>query len=113
MLIYFEPAAMCDLQRDLAIGPLPGRKQLWEAIDAPTWQAATAQTQNMQTAFALARNGELVQLEGGQRVCRNGVMSYKHLSNQDASANAANWQEWCSGMDGLGGLIMLAASLLT
>ena len=31
MLVYFEPAALCDLQSDLLLAPLPCHKNLWEA----------------------------------------------------------------------------------
>jgi hypothetical protein len=32
--------------------------------------------------------------------------------NVSKAESAENWEEWCSGMDGLGGLVMLAASLI-
>jgi hypothetical protein len=34
-----------------------------------------------------------------------------HDADPSPLGSPANWDEWCSGMDGLGGLIMLAASL--
>jgi hypothetical protein len=31
---------------------------------------------------------------------------------RDKGTSGENWEEWCSGMDGFGGLIMLAASMI-
>lgn len=104
MLVYFEPAAMCDLQTDLILAPLPGKKQLWEAGDEFAWKAESEKEPGVQTAFALAANGELVKLDEGQLFCSDEALLYKPLGT--------NWEEWCSGMDGFGGLVMLAASLV-
>lgn len=63
-----------------------------------------------QTNFGLATSGELVTLDEGQIYCSDGA-----LSNEFSGAplrSTENWEEWCSGMDGLGGLIMLTASLI-
>ncbi|KNG85755.1 hypothetical protein ANOM_005732 [Aspergillus nomiae NRRL 13137] len=95
MLVYFEPAAMCGLQTDLIIAPLPAKKQLWEAGNELVWKAESEKEPGIQTPFGLAANGDLVK-----------------LGKPFATRGSANWEEWCSGMDGLGGLIMLAASLI-
>jgi hypothetical protein len=113
MLVYFEPAAMCDLPTDLVLAPLPAKKQLWEAGDEFVWKAESERDSGAQTDFGLATNGELVKLDEGQLYCRDEVLLYKSsLDAKSPSRNTENWEEWCSGMDGLGGLIMLAASLI-
>jgi hypothetical protein len=108
MLVYFEPAAMCELQTDLILAPLPAKKQLWEADNDFVWKESERQP-GAQTAFGLAANGELVKLNEGQLSCSDAVLLYESL---DVRTSSANWEEWCSGMDGFGGLVMLAASLI-
>lgn len=112
MLIYFEPAAMCDLQRDLVIAPLPSKKQLWEASDEFSWKAENEREPGPQTDFGLAANGELVKLEEGQIYCSGAALLYQSPDTRTPSRSTANWKDWCSGMDGFGGLVMLAASFL-
>jgi len=112
MIVYFEPAALCDLQTDLILAPLPTRKQLWEAGDEFTWKAESEREPGAQTDFGLAANGELVKLDEGQSYGCHEVLLHKSLGSRTQSRNTANWEEWCSGMDGFGGLVMLAASLI-
>lgn len=112
MLIYFEPAAMCDLQKDLVLAPLPAKKQLWEAGNEFAWKAEKGEEPETQHAFALAANGELVGLDEGQLYCSRGVLLYKSLDAESPSPTATSWEDWSSGMDGFGGLVMLAASLI-
>jgi len=111
MLFYFEPATMCDLQKDLILAPLPAKKQLWEAGDEFVWKAESEREPGAQTAFALAATGELVKLNEGKLHCSGAVLLYKPLDARTPSRNTTYWEEWCSGMDGFGGLIMLVASL--
>ncbi|GMG01826.1 unnamed protein product [Aspergillus oryzae] len=107
MLVYFEPAAMCGLRTDLVIAPLPARKQLWEAGDELLWKAESQRESGFQTVYGLAASGDLVQLGKDQLHSTNEVLLHKTVT----ARGSANWEEWCSGMDGLGGLVMLAASL--
>ena len=121
LLFYFEPAAMCHLHEiGLVIAPLPAKKQLWEAGDEITWKSHSERDARAQQrhAFALAATGELVKLpvQQGPDICRGGVdvlqlLHKVHDADPSPFGSVANWDEWCSGMDGLGGLIMLAASL--
>lgn len=112
MLVHFEPAALCELQTDLILAPLPANKQLWEAGDEFVWKAESERKPEGQTAFALAANGELVKLNDYQSYCSNQVLLCKSLDASMPSRSTAHWEEWCSGMDGFGGLVMLAASLV-
>ncbi|KAL9091287.1 MAG: hypothetical protein Q9165_004921 [Trypethelium subeluteriae] len=110
MLVYFEPAAMCNLRPDLIIAPLPARKQLWEASDEYVWKAESEREAGASIAFGLAATGGLVEVDEGQIHCSDAVL-HKSWDERVPSGNTADWAEWCSGMDGFGSLIMLAASL--
>lgn len=110
LLVYFEPAAMCDVQKTgLLLAPLPAKKQLWEAADERAWEAESqVEAGLLQTAYGLAADGDLVRLHGGQRPRQS-----KGLDESTPARSTASWEEWCSGMDSFGGLVMLAASLVT
>lgn len=135
MLIYFEPSGDCDARETgLVLAPLPARKQLWEANDEIAWKMETdrdiqqdPRTDTIQShcsssppAFGLAMNGELVSLDmrQGQNFCSSAAVSLHTQQSllgggkSTLSKGGANWEDWCAGMDGLGGLVMLAASLL-
>src|ERR1700761_9462697 len=100
---------MCELQTDLVLAPLPAKKQLWEAGDELAWKTENEKALD-QSTFGLAADGELVRLDEGQQYCGDAVLFRESLDSVTSSRSTANWEEWCSGMDGLGGLIMLAAS---
>ena len=102
---------MCDLT-DLILAPLPAKKQPWEAADEFVWKAESEREPAVQNSFGLAANGELVKLDEGQLGCRDAVLLHKSLDAKNLSRSTTNWEEWCSGMDGFGGLVMLAASLI-
>jgi len=115
MLVYFEPAAMCHLHNtDLIIAPLPAKKQLWEACDMFAWKMECEKEPGTRNDFALSANGDLVQL--AQDSLHDPGQDIIHMPPARAetpSRSAGKWDEWCSEMDGFGGLIMLAASLAT
>nr|POE90240.1 hypothetical protein CFP56_20707 [Quercus suber] len=98
MLVYFEPAAMCEKPLDFFLAPLPARKQLWEAGDALSWRT---EVEKGTDAFGLASNGEISYLN---EYPANGLLRNR--------SSIGPWEQWCSGMDGFGGLVMLAATLL-
>lgn len=112
LLVFFEPASLCDLQTDLVIAPLPAKRQLWEADNEFSWKAESESGPGIQTPFGLAASGELVKLDEGQPYCGDVMIHHKPLDSKTPLRNTTNWEEWCSGMDGLGGLVMLAASLV-
>lgn len=112
MLVYFEPAALCNLESDLIIAPLPAKRQLWEACDEFAWKAESERESGIQPTLGLATNGELVRLDESQGSGGDVVLLQKYLNASTSSRCVVNWEEWCSGMDGMGGLVMLAASLI-
>lgn len=112
MLVYFDPMAMCDLPSDLILAPLPAKKQLWEAGDEFVWKAAGQREMGAKTAFGLATHGGLVKLEDRELSCSDAWLPYKCLETRGQPRSTASWEEWCSGIDGFGGLVMLAASLI-
>jgi hypothetical protein len=112
MLVYFEAGADCDMQSDLLLAPLPAKRQLWEATGELAWKKETEKDAGRETAFAMAANGELVRIHGGPMHCSDSVLARKALDGKTLSRSAADWEEWCAGMDGFGGLVMLAASLV-
>jgi hypothetical protein len=110
LLVYFEPAASCDNRTELILAPLPAKKQLWEAGDKYVWKAESSREPGTMTDFGLTANGELIKLGGGQR---SGGDAVDTSTNSGAILGGTeNWEEWCSGMDGFGGLVMLAAALI-
>ncbi|KAL3442079.1 hypothetical protein BJX65DRAFT_287536 [Aspergillus insuetus] len=142
MLVYFEPAARCDLPKDLAFAPLPAKKQLWEAAEAMAWKREVDRDPQGQTAFGLSVGGDLVRFEvgrdqeddvdvedsdsGGGATRGKGRGKGKVLTRHEdlllqMSADGkgkrlvrseAGWEEWCEGMDGFGSIVLLVASMV-
>ncbi|KAL3477778.1 hypothetical protein BJX99DRAFT_257150 [Aspergillus californicus] len=143
MLVYFEPAAMCDIPADLLLAPLPAKKQLWEASDEGAWIVESRKEEGVsRMAFGVDFRGELVRLdvltgdgygdrgdgmgradvgsgtgagtgtEIGTEVGRKAVLLHTSLDIGSVTRSKAEWEDWCSGMDGLGGVVMLVASLV-
>ncbi|PYI36226.1 hypothetical protein BP00DRAFT_472413 [Aspergillus indologenus CBS 114.80] len=108
MLVYFDPAAMCEHPTDLVLSPLPARRQLWEAGDGLAWKAEVERGPAYREEYGMAANGELVRITEDEVYCHEAVASQRPTGGREA----ATWEDWCSGMDGLGGLVMLAASLV-
>ena len=65
-------------------------------------------------AYGLATDDSLVKFREGQLYGHEAVMvipaTEKGLVVPERKG--ANWEEWCAGMDGLGGLVILAANLV-
>ncbi|KAI0172770.1 hypothetical protein GGR52DRAFT_546009 [Hypoxylon sp. FL1284] len=108
-LIYFEPAGMCDMPEEFMLAPLPAKKQLWEAGDEFSWKAESQKEPGVQ--YGLAASGEIVKLEEGRLSCSDAWLSFESSNPLPQLRETANWEEWCSGIDGFGGLVMLFASL--
>ncbi|KAL2165925.1 hypothetical protein VTG60DRAFT_3592 [Thermothelomyces hinnuleus] len=116
LLVYFLPAELCYArqQRGLVIAPLPSKKQLWEAGDGFAWEAAREKEDAAaRFSFALAANGELARFDPAEPLCVSDVRQLTRPQDPlTVARRVADWEEWCSGMDELGGLVMLAASLM-
>ena len=112
MLVYFEPAALCELHAGLILAPLPAKRQLWEAGDEFVWKVESEREPVVHTDFGLSATGELVNLDEGHLYCGDARLRYRSFDARAPSTNTATWEEWCAGMDGFGGLVMLAASLV-
>ncbi|KAI4597875.1 hypothetical protein KJ359_004152 [Pestalotiopsis sp. 9143b] len=111
MLVYFEPAMMCDMHLGLLLAPLPAKKQLWEADSEFTWKADVSRELEQWVSFGLAADGELVKLDKDGAQCYPKVLAHEYRCAHVGSKTLASWEDWCSEMDNLGGLVMLAASL--
>lgn len=108
MLAYFEPASMCDLPSDLLLAPLPSRKRLWESTNEFSWSLESSKDIFREPIFGLNANGDLVKWNGHELHSNIATPCAGLGGNKDP----ANWEEWCAGMDSLGGLVLLAASLV-
>ena len=105
---------MCGLHNTgLAIAPLPARKGLWEANDETQWRAENdgVLSGKWQVSIGLATSGDLVELEAGATCGTATRDSRGFLEPTPLVKKTVKWDEWCSEMDGLGGLVMLAAAL--
>ncbi|CAJ2508719.1 Uu.00g137450.m01.CDS01 [Anthostomella pinea] len=112
MLVYFQPAAMCELPEDFLLAPLPARRQLWEAGDEFMWKAESQRGPGIQVSFGLASEGELVKLDESRLSCSDAWLAKQSDGARTPSRSIASWEEWCAGIDGFGGLVLLAASLI-
>ena len=112
MLVYFEPASMCNLRDDLVIAPLPARRQLWEANNYSTWQSEVESKPDTEATFGLDKNGELVHVNESQLHNESATLAFMERKNETSQHNSGSWEEWCSGMDSFGALVMLAASFV-
>ncbi|KAH8668968.1 hypothetical protein BX600DRAFT_435480 [Xylariales sp. PMI_506] len=113
MLVYFEAVSVCEMPTDLILAPLPAKKQLWEASDEFAWKAESQRDPGIHTSFGLAADGQLVKLDESRLSCTDAWLSYETLDTKHAPPRCTvNWEEWCAGIDGFGGLVLLAASLV-
>ncbi|USP77956.1 transcription factor, DNA binding domain cpaE [Curvularia clavata] len=118
-LVFFSPAAMCDMPAEFVIAPLPAKRQLWEAKNAEDWKMQSQKEVREQVSYALAVDGKVVKLNQRRLSCRDAWLPYTSFNEDTASqdhekmtnSTATWWAEWCSGMDSMGALIMLAASM--
>lgn len=108
MLFSLEPAVICVLHDGFLLAPLPARKQLWEASDEYMWLQERNKDITGPKLFGIMENGDMIKLNEQQSLLSAEMAT---AVPEVSTESTANWQEWCAGMDGLGALIMLAASL--
>lgn len=116
MVFYFDPVAPYQLPDDLVLAPLPATKQLWEADDESAWMTESHRgPRGTEDSFGLGADGEVVRLNECPPSCDNTSVSRDQVSEAGTAPSryAASWEEWCSGVDEFGGLVMLAASLVS
>ncbi|KAH8200684.1 hypothetical protein TruAng_005148 [Truncatella angustata] len=113
LLVYFEPAALCDKEGGFMLAPLPAQQDLWEASDEFAWRVASRGDYEFGPQFGLTMKGDLVKLDKKSSAYRETLLIDKSMEAGLQSASVAPWEEWCSGMDRFGGLVMLAASLMS
>ncbi|ROV88553.1 hypothetical protein VMCG_10378 [Cytospora schulzeri] len=104
---------MCDLPVELILAPLPAKRKLWEAADEFAWKTEVQRDPGAHAAFGLAADGDMVKMSEDWLSCNSWRLSYESLNSGTPSRSTANWEEWCSEMDRFGGLVMLAASLIS
>jgi hypothetical protein len=111
LLFSTEPAGTCVLNDGFLLAPLPARKQLWEADNELHWMMAKSRDVGGDAAYGMKADGQMAKMNV-YPLLSDGMseLSARRLSESESSAN---WSEWCAGMDGLGALVMLAASLPT
>lgn len=104
---------MCEIPTGLLIAPLPAKRQLWEAGDELTWKMECQKESGIQTTFGLATDGEIIRLEEDRLSSDDLWPSSRPIDSGTAPLRRSeSWEDWCSGLDGFGGLVMLAASLV-
>jgi hypothetical protein len=97
MLMDIE-GTLCSTFPGLVIAPLPGKSMLWEARSAEAWQAEYSYSWTLhKETYGISKDGQLVKIDRKQ-----GSTFFNH----------SPWEDWCSGMDGFGILVMIAASML-
>ena len=113
MIVHLDPTTLCELQSDLVIAPLPSKKELWEASSQASWRLEAQKEYKVPSVFGLAGDGELLEIRTGKTFCAEHSTGYDSTIGETGTGRTvADWEEWCLGMDGFGGLIMLAASFV-
>ena len=110
MLIDFRPSSACELSGDLLIAPLPTSSSKW-ALDEASWLYQDQIDSKQETVFGVAADGGLVELNENHMRCV-GPAPPESTHQAPTASKHARWDEWCAGMDGLGTVVMLAASLI-
>jgi hypothetical protein len=111
MLFTNDGSDGCTLFDNYAIAPLPAKKALWDARDEHDWRMEKSK-ENDDIVFGLKVSGRMARFRTFGSVQDSGmevILAQPREPTEDESEE--NWKEWCSGMDDLGALIMLAATL--
>ncbi|KAH7109300.1 hypothetical protein B0J11DRAFT_238050 [Dendryphion nanum] len=109
LVFSMAPVNKCQLPSGFILSPLPAKKQLWEAPSEESWNECKICDPNLLKSFGVLSNGNMVELDE-YRTLPGGEIVLSDPGRERAD-NGENWQEWCSGMDGLGSLVMLVTSL--
>lgn len=109
MLVYFEPAAMCDLKA--APLALPAKRQCWEAPNEFVWKNVRSSDANAGESFAMTGDGQILRL-GYDQAC-HGKNPLDVKAEPMGLVQEPTWDEWSANTDSLGELAMLAASLIS
>jgi hypothetical protein len=111
MLFSTEPAGGCFLLDGFLLAPLPARKQLWEAREETQWIQENGRGAGDANMFGIKVSGQMAKLNERSTMTKSTVVLSIYPDEVGDAESNANWEQWCSGMDGLGALVMLAASL--
>ena len=110
MLIDFRPSSACELSGGLLIAPLPTSSGKW-ALDEASWMLQSQADLQQETVFGVTADGGLVELNESHMQCV-GPAPPDPGHRAPTAGKHARWDEWCAEMDGLGTVVMLAASLI-
>lgn len=112
MLFTNDGSDGCTLFDSFAIAPLPAKKHLWDARDEHDWLREKSKEVDADQVFGLKVSGRMAKLSpfGVVQEAQMGVM-LAQPREPTADESEEHWKEWCSGMDDLRALIMLAATL--
>lgn len=105
LIVNIDPVILCGIMPGFVFAPLPARKSFWEAHNAEIWTSEVRSRINTDDNFGLMTNGDLVKL-------REEFIGLGPDHSAIQSNNGKNWEEWSAGMDGIGALVMIGASLL-
>jgi hypothetical protein len=104
MLFSLDPPGRCMTPSGFLLAPLSARKQLWEAPDADVWMLERCRDiGGVQSVFGILNSGQMIKLPDFKSL-QNGQSFV--VRPEEVAQSGRNWQEWCSGMDGLGTLSM-------
>ena len=103
-----DPASACAEPDGFLLAPLPSRRQLWDVSEEKSWVAEKSLDGAFLSVFGVLRNGQMVRLQEHYAFLESEFNPNQGIEPEES---AANWQEWCTGMDGLGSLVTLATSL--
>jgi hypothetical protein len=110
MLFSTEPASGCSLDSSFLLAPLPASKFLWDAPSEAEWLVEKHRDRRGESVFGIRMGGAMVKLDRSEDTFTRYGLDAGQVE-EEGSKSSANWAEWCAGMDGLGALVMLAASL--
>ena len=96
----------------MIIAPLPASSTKWQTDEA-NWMLEGQNNLEQARSFALVADGGLVELHEKEiRYTQTNAVLSAASSELPKLGKSVKWEEWCGGMDGLGVIVMLAASLI-